>query len=94
MVIAMDDVNVKRKQLENEILDGLAKEFNIERDKLSLESTFLDDLGADSLDLVKLMMDLEDKYRIQISDEGAEKMRTVRDLVDYLVENLPGYNKR
>ena len=87
----MDGLNVKQKQLENEILDSLAKEFNIERNKLSLESSFLEDIGADSLDLVKLMMDLEDKYRVQISDEEAEKMRTVKDLVNYLVENLPGY---
>ncbi len=87
----MNDPKVKLKQLENEILDSLAKEFDIEREKITLESSFLEDLRADSLDLVKLIMDLEDKYRIQISDEEAEKMRTVKDLVIYLAKALPGY---
>lgn len=48
------------------------------------ESKFVDDLGADSLDLVELIMSLEDKFGIEISDEEAEKIVTVKDALDYI----------
>ena len=48
------------------------------------ESKFVDDLGADSLDLVELIMSLEDKFDIEISDEEAEKIVTVKDALDYI----------
>ena len=48
------------------------------------ESKFVDDLGADSLDLVELIMAFEDKFGIEISDEEAEKMVTVKDVLDYI----------
>jgi acyl carrier protein len=49
------------------------------------ESKFVDDLGADSLDLVELIMAFEDKFGIEISDEEAEKMVTIKDVLDYIV---------
>jgi acyl carrier protein len=49
------------------------------------ESKFVDDLGADSLDLVELIMAFEDKFGIEISDEQAEKMVTIKDVLDYIV---------
>lgn len=51
---------------------------------IKTESKFVDDLGADSLDLVELIMSLEDKFGIEISDEEAEKILTVKDALDYI----------
>ncbi len=53
-------------------------------DDIKPESKFVDDLGADSLDLVELIMSLEDKFQIEISDVDAEKILTVQDALDYI----------
>ena len=56
----------------------------VNEDDVKPESKFVDDLGADSLDLVELIMAFEDKFGIEISDEEAEKMVTVKDVLDYI----------
>ncbi|GAH40181.1 unnamed protein product [marine sediment metagenome] len=56
----------------------------VSEDDIKPESKFVDDLGADSLDLVELIMAFEDKFGIEISDEEAEKMVTVKDVLDYI----------
>jgi len=56
----------------------------VKEDDIKTESKFVDDLGADSLDLVELIMSFEDKFSIEISDEDAEKMVTVKDALDYI----------
>jgi len=56
----------------------------VSEDDIKPESKFVDDLGADSLDLVELIMAFEDKFGIEISDEDAEKMVTVKDVLDYI----------
>ena len=57
------------------------------RDDIKQESKFVDDLGADSLDLVELIMSLEDKFQIEISDTDAEKILTVQDALDYIAKH-------
>ena len=57
------------------------------KDDIKQESKFVDDLGADSLDLVELIMSLEDKFKIEISDTDAEKIITVKDALDYIAKN-------
>lgn len=57
------------------------------KDDIKLESKFVDDLGADSLDLVELIMSLEDKFQIEISDADAETIITVKDALDYIAKN-------
>lgn len=57
------------------------------KDDIKLESKFVDDLGADSLDLVELIMSLEDKFQIEISDADAETIITVQDALDYIAKN-------
>ena len=56
--------------------------------EITMESSFVDDLGADSLDLVELIMGLETEFDIEIPDEDAEKIQTVGDAVNYIKENL------
>lgn len=57
---------------------------DVEEDNVKLEASFKDDLGADSLDIVELVMELEDEFEMEISDEDAEKISTVGDAVEYI----------
>ena len=54
---------------------------------VTMDSSFIDDLGADSLDIVELIMAIEDEFGIEIPDEKAGEMKTVKDIVDYVEEN-------
>lgn len=56
----------------------------VEESQVTLEATFKEDLGADSLDVVELVMELEDEFGLEISDEDAEKISTVGDAVNYI----------
>ncbi|MEK3887008.1 acyl carrier protein [Bacillus sp. FSL K6-3431] len=58
----------------------------VEESKVTLEASFKDDLGADSLDVVELVMELEDEFDLEISDDDAEKIATVGDVVNYIKE--------
>jgi len=59
----------------------------VDEAKVAMESSFRDDLGADSLDVVELVMELEDEFDMEISDEDAEKIATVGDAVNYIKSN-------
>ena len=71
-----------------EAIDRIKKiiidQLGIEEEKISIDSSFIDDLGADSLDIVELIMAFEEEFDIEIPDEDAEKIKTVGDAVDYL----------
>lgn len=60
---------------------------NVAKDQISRESSFTSDLGADSLDQVELVMELEEEFGVTIPDEAAEKITTVGQAIDYIVEN-------
>ena len=62
----------------------------MEREKLTPEASFIEDLGADSLDIVELVMEFEKEFEIDIPDEDAEKLRTVGDAVAYLEAKVAG----
>ncbi|WP_373792378.1 acyl carrier protein [Jeotgalibaca porci] len=62
----------------------IIERFGVDAEKISRDLTFQEDLGPDSLDVVELIMELEDVFSIQISDEDAEKIITVGDAVDYI----------
>jgi len=72
---------------EARVKEIIVDELGVEADKVTLEASFVDDLGADSLDTVELVMALEEEFGIDIPDEDAEKMRTVGDAVAYIEEN-------
>ena len=59
----------------------------VDEAKITMEATFKDDLGADSLDVVELIMELEDEFDLEISDEDAEKISTVGDVVTYITQH-------
>ena len=71
----------------NDVKEIIIEQLGVEADKITMEASFIDDLGADSLDLVEFIMALEEKYDTEISDEVAEKMRTVKDVVEYIYNN-------
>ncbi|APQ95528.1 acyl carrier protein [Clostridium botulinum] len=62
----------------------IAEQLSIDEDEITMESSFIDDLGADSLDIVELIMALETEFDLEIPDEDAEKISTVGDVVDYI----------
>jgi acyl carrier protein len=64
----------------------VVEQLGVEEDEVKPEASFVDDLNADSLDLVELIMSLEEEFGTEISDEDAEKIRTVQDAVDYIEE--------
>ena len=68
----------------DKVIDLICERLTLERSQGTAESSFLEDLGADSLDIVQLIMDLENQYDMEISDEDAEKIRTVQDIVTYI----------
>lgn len=65
----------------------LAEQFDVEEDSITLETDMQDDLGADSLDVVDLLMSIEDEFEIEIPDEEIENIRTVGELVNYIESN-------
>ncbi len=68
----------------DEIKEIIVDELNISPEKITLEANLAEDLGADSLDAVEVIMDIEDKYGVKIDDETAKSLKTVKDLVDYI----------
>ena len=66
------------------VRNALAEQFEIDAESITMETSLIDDLGADSLDVVELIMSLEDLFGITISDEDAAQLHTVSRIVEYL----------
>ncbi len=73
-------------ELTEKIKSIIAEQLGVKKEEIKETSSFIDDLGADSLDTVELVMALEEEFGIEISDEDAEKMRTVGDAIKYIEE--------
>lgn len=71
----------------NKVKAIIVDQLGVEEGDVSAESSFIDDLGADSLDIVELIMALEEEFNIEVPDEDAEKLQTVQDAVNYIKEN-------
>lgn len=69
---------------EQKVKEIIANQLGKELSEIPLESSFMEDLGADSLDVVELVMAMEEEFKIEIPDEDAEKIKTVKDAVDYI----------
>jgi len=68
----------------DKIKDIISEQLGVDADEITMESSFMDDLGADSLDIVELIMALESEFDMEIPDEDAEKISTVGDVVEYI----------
>ena len=66
------------------VKDVIVEQLGVDPDRVKLEASFIDDLGADSLDIVELVMAMEEEFGIEIPDEDAEKLKTVSDVCNYL----------
>ena len=73
-----------KQQIEEIVIEGLSNNIGCDKNSITLESKIVNDLGADSLDVIELIMKIESKFDIQISDEEAEKFITVGNAVNYL----------
>ena len=71
----------------DKVRDIVVEQLGVEADEVALESTFIDDLGADSLDIVELIMAFEEEFGIEIPDSAAEKIKTVQDVVTFIDQN-------
>jgi acyl carrier protein len=65
----------------------IVEQLGVDEDQVTLEASFADDLGADSLDTVELIMAFEEEFGVEIPDDEAEKIKTVKDVVDYIEAN-------
>lgn len=74
--------------IEERIKSIIADQLGVSEEEIKLSSKFIEDLGADSLDIVELIMAMEEEFECEIPDEEAEKIRTVEDAVNYLKNNL------
>jgi acyl carrier protein len=72
---------------EAKVIEIIVEELGVEAEKVSSNASFVDDLGADSLDTVELVMAFEEEFGIDIPDEDAEQMRTVGDAISYIEKN-------
>jgi acyl carrier protein len=66
------------------VIDIIVDKLGVERSEVTPEAVFVDDLGADSLDLVELIMAMEEEFGMEIADEEAEKLRTVQDVITFV----------
>lgn len=74
--------------LEARVTDLIVEQLGVSRDEVVSKASFVDDLGADSLDIVELVMSIEENFDIEIPDEDAEKLQTIGDAISYLKERL------
>jgi acyl carrier protein len=70
--------------VETKVREIVCEQLGVSENEVTPEASFIEDLGADSLDIVELVMALEEEYDMEISDEEAEKIRTVQDVVNYI----------
>ena len=69
---------------EKEVIDIIVEQLGVDKNDVTLEKSFVEDLNADSLDLTELIMTFEEKFGFEISEEDAEKLKTVGDVVKYI----------
>jgi acyl carrier protein len=70
--------------IEEKVIEIISQKLNLSKDQVKPEASFVDDLGADSLDLVELVMAMEETFGMEVPDEDAEKLRTVKDVIEYV----------
>ena len=79
-----DDVDIQA--IQDEVIDIISEQMGVDKTEVSRETSFINDLNADSLDTVELVMEFEDEFDMSIPDEEAEKIQTVGAAIDYIVK--------
>jgi len=77
----------REKQIAEKVKQIIVEQLGVDEGEVTSSASFVDDLGADSLDTVELVMAFEEAFDIEIPDEDAEKIRTVQDAIDYIVKH-------
>jgi len=85
--MASDD---REKQIAEKVKQIIVEQLGVDEGEVTSSASFVDDLGADSLDTVELVMAFEEQFDLEIPDEEAEKIRTVQDAIDYIVKHSKG----
>jgi acyl carrier protein len=83
-VVSANYKEVILMSIEDKVKKIIAEKLSVDMEEVVPEASFVDDLGADSLDLVELIMSMEEEFDVEISDEDAEKITTVKDAFDYV----------
>ncbi len=74
--------------IEQRVIEIICEQLNTKPEEVRLDASFIDDLGADSLDIVELVMAMEDAFSMDIPDEEAEKIQTVKDAIEYIKAHM------
>jgi len=85
-------MQITRENIAEEIKNIISESLSIKIEEIKEDSKFVDDLGADSLDIVELVMAMETKFNIEIPDEDAQKIKTVGEAIDYVFAKLSNSN--
>ena len=78
---------IEKETIYNMLADEIAERFNVKRDTITPNLNFLTDIDADSIDFVELVLEVEDMFNVEISDDDAENLVTLQQTVDYIVEH-------
>jgi len=85
---------VDTQAIESKVIDIISEQMGVDRSEITRETSFINDLNADSLDTVELVMEFEDEFDMSIPDEEAEKIQTVGAAVDYIVNIARSKNQQ
>ena len=89
--MSADDVNIKA--IQDKVIEIISEQMGVDKAEVTRETSFINDLNADSLDTVELVMEFEDEFDMSIPDEEAEKIQTVGAAIDYIVNIAQSKNK-
>jgi acyl carrier protein len=78
-----------RKSIEEKVKDIIVEQLGVNPEQVTPQASFIEDLGADSLDIVELVMAFEEEFGVEVPDEDAEKLQTVGDVIKYIEDKLP-----
>jgi acyl carrier protein len=81
-------VGADKENVHDKVVEIIAEQMQVPKDQIKLETHFVNDLGADSLDVVEMVMELEEAFDITIPDEDADKIQTVGQAIDYIKEHM------
>ncbi|MCH2143924.1 MAG: acyl carrier protein [Phycisphaerales bacterium] len=84
----METKNVNEAEIEAKVIDIVAEQMGVEKGEITRDTSFTNDLNADSLDTVELVMEFEDEFDTTIPDEQAEKINTVGSAIDYIMAHM------